>query len=66
MKRWVQLAIVSMLLVASVNIGILNWHTLEERERLNRIGMVSQMGDQMLYQGLVVMDTRTKDLAEQD
>ena len=66
MKRWVQLAIVSVMLIATINIGVLNFQTMKQRENLNRIGALSQMGDELLYRGLCVMNTRTKALAVAD
>ena len=66
MKRWVQLAMVSLLLVALINLGLLNHQTTKQRLEMSRIGLMSQMSDMDLLSGIQVVYGRTKDLDAAD
>lgn len=53
MRRWVQYAVVSILLIATINIGVLNHRVMEQRKQLNAVAFMSQMNDMKLYHGVV-------------
>lgn len=52
MKRWVQIAVVSILLIATANISVLNMQMMNQRREMSRIAGVSQLCDQGLYQAV--------------
>lgn len=53
MRRWVQYAVVSILLIASINIGFLNHQMMKQRQRMNFMSFQYWMNDIKLYSDVV-------------